>query len=58
MAINKLYISHSKFDWAGNKSKLLDNGNLKKALAATESVDYHTSIADVQFENIQTMSIY
>jgi hypothetical protein len=56
MTINKLYISHSKFDWTGNKSKLLDNGNLKKALAATESVDYHTSIADIQFENIQTIT--
>lgn len=53
MTINKLYISHSKFDWAGYESKLLNKNNLKKALAATEPIDYHTSIADVCFENIQ-----
>ena len=56
MAINKLYISHSQFDWAGHKSKLLDNSNLKKALAVTEPTDYHTSIADIQFENVQTIA--
>jgi hypothetical protein len=52
MAINKLYISHSrhKFD---DKSKLLDNTNLNKALSINEQIDYHTSIADIQFENIQ-----
>ena len=53
MAINKLYISHSGYKWDNINSKLLDNGNLKKVLLSTERLDYHTSIADVQFENIQ-----
>lgn len=52
MAINKLYISHSRYKF-DNKSKLLDSTNLNKALSIDEYIDYHTSIADIQFENIQ-----
>lgn len=54
MAINKLYISYSKYKWDNNKSKLLDNANLKKVLLSDEVLDYHTSIADIRFENIQS----
>lgn len=56
MAINKLYISHSKYNWNNNKSKLLDRSNLKKTLSSIESNDYHTSIADISFQNIQTLA--
>lgn len=52
MAINKLYISHSQYKF-DDRSKLLDNTNLNKALSINEQIDYHTSIADIQFENIQ-----
>lgn len=53
MAINKLYVSHTKYKWDNNKSKLLNNTNLQKVLLSDEVLDCHTSIADIQFENIQ-----
>jgi hypothetical protein len=55
MAINKLYVSHSKYKWDNDKSKLLDSTNLKKVLSSNEMLDYHTSINDIQFENIQKL---
>lgn len=53
MAINRLYISHRQYNWSGNFSKLLNSKNLNKILSDELFDDYHTSIEDVQFENIQ-----
>jgi hypothetical protein len=55
MAINKLYFSHFKYDWKKNNTKLLNSNNLNQILADDISKDYHTSINDIKFENIQTV---
>jgi len=53
MAIGKLYISYPKFNWDTYKSKLLDHSNLVKIISAKETIDCHTTIHDMKYENIQ-----
>lgn len=53
MAINQLYISHQQYNWSGHSSKLLDSKNLNKILLSDLSDDYHTSIEDIRFDNVQ-----
>lgn len=53
MSINKLYFSHSKYNWSSYNVTLLNNKNLNKELANTSDKDYATSIADIRFENVK-----
>lgn len=53
MAINKLYFSHKKYNWANYNVILLDNKNLNSELSKLAKIDYATSIADIQFQNIK-----
>lgn len=52
MTISKLYISHSKYKF-NNRTKLLDCSNLSEILSSLKEEEYHTSINDLGYKNIQ-----
>jgi hypothetical protein len=52
MAIDTLYFSTQNFDWNNHPSKLLTSKNLEKVLANDKLEDYHTSIEDLQSQNL------
>jgi len=55
MAIRKLYISHSNFDFSTLNSKWLTKKNLNKVINSPEIDDYHTSVEDcgIKMGNIE-----
>jgi hypothetical protein len=52
MAINNLYISHAKYNFDSQLSKLLDCKNCQKSIDSIVVADYHTSISDISAKNI------
>jgi len=50
--INKLYISTVNYDWKNTNSILVDSNNLRKIIDKLEAVNCHTSVEDLNCENI------
>ena len=55
MAINKLYISHEKYNWIDNSSILLIGKNINDAITNTKLQDYHASINDISDSNLESI---
>lgn len=50
--INKLYISTMNHDWKNADSILIDSNNLRKIIDKIEAINCHTSVEDLNCENI------
>lgn len=52
MAINKLYFSHVNYKFEKH-TELLNSSNINKVLSSEKLSNYHTSVNDLKFENVQ-----
>jgi hypothetical protein len=57
LAINKLYISHEKYNWDRHPSELLTKKNIRDAMSSDELIDYHTSINDISGSNLHSIFV-
>ena len=53
MSINKLYISPKTYKWGNNQTQLISEKNIDDIIDNVDRIDCHTSIADINGNNIQ-----